>query len=688
MTTIEQAGGLVGSAPGLLDRERIIAKAGFNRWLVPPAALCIHLCIGMAYGFSVFWLPLSRAIGIDKSVSCPDITLVGELFTTTCDWKISSLGWMYTLFFVLLGSSAALWGGWLERSGPRKAGVVAALCWCGGLVISAVGVVTHQLWMLWVGSGVIGGIGLGLGYISPVSTLVKWFPDRRGMATGMAIMGFGGGAMIGAPLAAILMNGGAFGPGLSALAAILPNHGVFGSIDLSTIHETLRFAGFKTANNPGVWQTFLTLGAGYFCFMLIGAFGYRLPPANWRPEGWTPPNKVNAMITPHQVHLKDAHKTAQFWLIWAVLCLNVSAGIGVIGMASPMLQEIFGGSLIGHPELSFLQLDGSQKATIAAIAAGFTGLLSLFNIGGRFFWASLSDYIGRKNTYYTFFLLGIALYAAAPWAAHIGSKALFVAFFCIILSMYGGGFATVPAYLADIFGTQFVGAIHGRLLTAWSTAGIIGPVVVNYIREAQIAAGVPRDQVYDFTMYILAGMLVAGLICNMLVRPLSDRWFMTADELAGRPYKIRQQHFFASALTTIGAVLLALALAWWALFYFHTGDLQAAIPCIINSGAACGGVSAGSGLAGYLAYNSLALWIALGCITIGLAARLLPSGASVIAQTAAQQVRVAENGGVVGGSYGIGTGGIDVKAALFWLFVGIPIGWGVWITLKNALQIF
>src|SRR6516164_2806721 len=240
MTSIAQAGGLTGSGTGLLDRERIIAGAGFNRWLVPPAALCIHLCIGMAYGFSVFWLPLSRAIGIDKSVECADITLLGELFTTTCDWHISSLGWMYTLFFVLLGSSAAIWGGWLERVGPRKAGVVAALCWCGGLVISATGVIAHQLWMLWVGSGVIGGIGLGLGYISPVSTLVKWFPDRRGMATGMAIMGFGGGAMIGAPLANILMAGGDF------------VRFDFGS---------LSFPGFKTAADPGVWQTFLAMAA-------------------------------------------------------------------------------------------------------------------------------------------------------------------------------------------------------------------------------------------------------------------------------------------------------------------------------------------------------------------------------------------------------------------------------------------
>ena len=349
--------------------------------------------------------------------------------------------------------------------------------------------------MLWLGSGVIGGIGLGLGYISPVSTLVKWFPDRRGMATGMAIMGFGGGAMIGAPLADLLMN------------------------------------HFRTPTSVGVWQTFLAMAAIYFVFMMVGAFGYRIPPAGWRPAGWTPPTG-SSMITQRNVHLRDAHKTPQFWLIWLVLMLNVSAGIGVIGMASPMLQEIFGGTLIGHPDIKFGALSGEQRVLVAAIAAGFTGLLSLFNIGGRFFWASLSDYIGRKNTYYTFFLLGIALYAAAPWFAQIGSKALFVLAFCVILSMYGGGFATVPAYLADIFGTQFVGAIHGRLLTAWSTAGIVGPVVVNYIREFEIAAGVPRDHVYDVTMYILAGMLVLGLICNMMVKPLADKWFMKPEEVA------------------------------------------------------------------------------------------------------------------------------------------------------------
>ena len=537
-------------SPGILDRERIVAKAGFNRWLVPPAALAIHLCIGMAYGFSVFWLPLSRAIGIEQSVACADLNLVSALFTTSCDWRVSDLGWMFTLFFVLLGCSAAIWGGWLERAGPRKAGLVSALCWCGGMVLTAIGVFTHQLWLMWLGSGVIGGIGLGLGYISPVSTLIKWFPDRRGMATGMAIMGFGGGAMIGSPLANLLMN------------------------------------HFKTPETVGVWQTLLVMAAGYFIFMICGAFGYRIPPANWRPEGWSPPASNKTMITNRHVHLRDAHKTKQFWLIWAVLCLNVSAGIGVLGMASPMLQEIFAGKLIGLPDVSFTQLDATQKTAVASIAAGFLGLLSLFNIGGRFFWASLSDRLGRKATYFTFFALGIVLYALAPTAAHMGSQGLFVAIFCVILSMYGGGFATVPAYLADIFGTQFVGAIHGRLLTAWATAGIVGPVVVNYIREFQISAGVPRDQVYDRTMYILAGMLALGFIANLFVRPLAEKWFMSDAEVAALQAKTK------------------------------TAD----------------------------------------------------AGRS--------------------GSFGIGHGGLDAKAALAWAAVGIPILWGVWMTLQQAVVLF
>ncbi|MBK1842338.1 OFA family MFS transporter [Azospirillum sp. YIM B02556] len=483
--------------PHFLSRERTVVGIGFNRWLVPPAALAIHLCIGMAYGFSVFWLPLSRAVGITEPLACPaDMGFVQSLFATGCDWQISMLGWMYTLFFVLLGSSAAIWGGWLEHAGPRKAGLVSAACWCGGLVVSAAGVYLHQIWMLWLGSGVIGGIGLGLGYISPVSTLIKWFPDRRGMATGMAIMGFGGGAMIGAPLADLLMR---------------------------------RFA---SPTSVGVWETFLAMAAIYFVFMVAGALSYRVPREGWKPAGWTAPAAAaNRMVTHRHVHLDVAWKTPQFWLIWGALCLNVSAGIGVIGMASPMLQEMFGGQLIGVAA-GFSELTAAQKGQIAAIAAGFTGLLSLCNIGGRFAWASFSDRIGRKMTYAVFFVLGFALYAAAPWAAHSGSVALFVLFFCIILSMYGGGFSTVPAYLADMFGTHMVGAIHGRLLTAWATAGVLGPVLVNYLREYQIAAGIPRSAAYDQTMYILAGLLVAGFLCNLLVRPVAERHHMSDEEVA------------------------------------------------------------------------------------------------------------------------------------------------------------
>ena len=483
---------------GLLAKERTIAGPGFNRWLVPPAALAIHLSIGMAYGFSVFWLPLSKAIGIKESIACgPEVGFFQELFVTQCDWSISTLGWMFTLFFVFLGSSAALWGGWLDHVGPRKAAVVSTLCWCGGMLFSALGIYVHQFWMLLLGSGVIGGIGLGLGYISPVSTLIKWFPDRRGMATGMAIMGFGGGAMIGSPLAAGLMK------------------------------------DFASTTDVGVMPTFVVMAMIYFVFMMAGSFTYRIPATGWTPKGWSPaPEELtNTMITQRHVHVSHVFKIKQFWLLWGVLCMNVSAGIGVIGMSSPMLQEVFGGQLIGVNK-TLAELDKPQLAAIAVVAAGFTALLSLFNIGGRFIWASLSDLLGRKKTYIVFFVLGGLLYISVPGSALAGNKVLFVGAFCLILSMYGGGFSTAPAYLADLFGTQMVGAIHGRLLTAWATAGILGPVIVNYMREYQLSLGLPREQVYNQTMLILAGLLIIGLLCNLLIHPVADRWFMTDDELA------------------------------------------------------------------------------------------------------------------------------------------------------------
>jgi formylglycine-generating enzyme required for sulfatase activity len=476
---------------GFLTRERIVASAGYNRWLVPPCALAIHLCIGMIYGMSVFWLPLTKMVGGAKALACPAGTgLVGRLTATNCDWLISDLSLVFSIGIVFLGASAALWGGWLERAGPRKAGLVAAICWPGGLAIAAVGIFVHQLWLVWLGGGVIGGIGLGLGYISPVSTLIKWFPDRRGMATGMAIMGFGGGAMIGSPLAVRLI------------------------------------ATYHTASSPGVAETFLTLAAIYFVFMTAGAFGYRVPPRGYHPHGDA---AHAAEVAKPSVPLNAATLTPQFWLLFAVLCLNVSAGIGVLDLASPMLQEIFGGSLIGHPELPFTKLAPDQLKVIAGIAAGFAGLLSLFNILGRFFWASMSDLLGRKGTYATFFLLGIVLYAAVPSLAAYGNKPLFALTVGVILSMYGGGFATIPAYLADVFGTGFVGAIHGRLLLAWSLAGVIGPLLITSLRQSQIDAGVPRANVYDHTMYILAGLLAVGFVCNLLVRPVPEEKFTAVE---------------------------------------------------------------------------------------------------------------------------------------------------------------
>ena len=507
---------------GFLDRAGTVAGAGFNRWLVPPCALAIHLCIGMAYGFSVFWLPLSRAVGISDPVVCKAMTLAQAMTTTACDWRVSDLVWTYTLFFVVLGAAAAIWGGWLERAGPRKAGVVAAFCWAGGMGISAIGVSIHQLWLIWLGSGLIGGIGLGLGYISPVSTLIRWFPDRRGMATGMAIMGFGGGAMIGSPLADILMK------------------------------------HFASATGVGVWQTFLVLAAGYFVFMMAGALGYRVPPEGWAPAGWTPPAATSTLMSRFNVDLKDAHKTPQFWLIWLVLLLNVSASIGIIGVASPMLQEIFGGRLIDAPGVLFTAFDDDQKKAAAAVGAGFVGMISLFNIGGRFFWASLSDRLGRKRLYAIILALGAVLYGVAAPSLAGGTIGLFILVFCIIASMYGGGFATVPAYLADIFGTKYVGAIHGRLLTAWSTAGILGPLLVAYMRDARIAAGVPRDQLYQPIYMILAGMLVVGFIANLLVKPVADRFHMPSEEPV--------QAGPGAAAATMGATggLTATALLAWA----------------------------------------------------------------------------------------------------------------------------
>jgi MFS family permease len=463
---------------GFLDRSRTIAPPGYSRWLIPPAALCVHLCIGQAYAFSVFNIPMSKLIGITGKAPPGgwDLAKLIAIPSAPGDWPLTELGWIFSLGIFFLGVSAALLGRWVEEGGPRKAMFTAALCWAGGFLVSALGVYVHTIWLIYLGYGVLGGFGLGIGYISPVSTLIKWFPDRPGMATGMAIMGFGGGAFIASPLSVWLMH------------------------------------GFTTQTHVGVAEAFIVMGLIYFCFMMVGAWIVRVPAPGWKPEGYVAPVQPRKLITTSNVFVYQALKTPQFWLIWWVLCLNVTAGIGVLGQASAMSQEMFPGHIT------------------AIAAAGFVGLMSLFNMGGRFFWATTSDYIGRKNTYFVFFILGTILYAIVPTSGAIGSVALFVICFLVIISMYGGGFSTVPAYLRDMFGTQYVGAIHGLLLTAWSMAGIFGPVLVNYIRAYNIAHGVPKADAYNNTMYLMAILLVIGFFCNLAVKAVNSRHHMTLED--------------------------------------------------------------------------------------------------------------------------------------------------------------
>jgi MFS family permease len=448
-------------APSSLERQTTVAPPGFNRFLVPPAALAVHLSIGQVYAFSTFDLPLTRVIGITHSAPA--------------DWDLKQIGWVFSIAIAILGLSAAVFGRWVEKVGPRKSMFTAALCFGGGFIVSAYGIHLHQLWLLYVGYGVLGGCGLGIGYISPVSTLIKWFPDRPGMALGLAIMGFGGGALIAAPLSVLLMR------------------------------------HFRTGTSNGVLETFVTMGVIYFMYMMIGVYAARVPAPDWKPAGWIPPAQPRHLVTTANVAVDTAWRTPQFWLLWVVLCMNATAGIGVLGQASPMIQEIF------------------TRRVSPATAASFVGLLSLFDMGGRLVWATVSDYIGRRNTYMVFFLLGILLYSTVPTIGHLGSIPLFVAVFCIILSIYGGGFATIPAYLRDLFGTYQVGAIHGRLLTAWAAAGVLGPVLVNYLRQYQIDHGVPRAQAYSVTMYIMCGLLLIGFLCNFAMRAVDEKYHYRGD---------------------------------------------------------------------------------------------------------------------------------------------------------------
>lgn len=558
---------------GLLSKERIIAKPGFNRWWVPPASIAIHLCIGSVYAWSIFNPALIKFYGVTTSASL--------------DWNLKDVVWIFTVAIVFLGLSAAVAGHWLERVGPRMVGFVAACSWGGGYLIGGAGIVLHQLWLVYLGYGVIGGCGLGLGYVSPVSTLIRWFPDRRGMATGLAIMGFGGGAMIGAPLKEYFIK----------LYYQAPEYlGSVANVDLITkagkrfveVAGQLREVVIVGANDvarmiepgpegvyvvgtgsTGVAQTFFTLGIIYFVVMTLAAFSYRIPAPGWKPEGWEPPDESESekrMISRNDVHIDQALKTRQFYQLWVVLCFNVTAGIGVLGVAKTMMTEIFGTTLPGIVDSTF--------------AAIYVVMISVFNMLGRIFWASSSDYLGRRNTYWIFFALGIMLYCSIPYTAakvSINPTVVWLVYFyavtMIIFTMYGGGFATIPAYLADIFGTKHVGGIHGRLLTAWSSAGVFGPLAITSLREISVTKAIndlsgkvdpdmfrmkfgagleqldqlvaaktvtisklmeiappgtvdPTSNLYNSTMYLMAVLLFIALLSNAFMRPVDPKHHM------------------------------------------------------------------------------------------------------------------------------------------------------------------
>ena len=556
----------------ILSKKHIVAKEGFNRWLIAPAALGIHLCIGSVYAWSLFNPALIKRLGVVTSAAD--------------DWTLKSVVWIFTVAIVFLGLSAAVGGKWLVKVGPRMVGTVSAICWGGGFIVGGIGILTGELWLLYLGYGVIGGCGLGLGYVSPVGTLIRWFPDRRGMATGIAIMGFGGGAMIAKfmiePFIKIYYKAPEYlgtvdavelitqsGRRLVEIAGELREVVVVGANDLAGMYapgpEGVYLVGTGTV---GVAQAFFTLGAIYFVIMLCAAFGYRIPREGWKPAGWEPPaeDKLKSMITQHHVHIDEALKTRQFYQLWVILCFNVTAGIGVLGVAKTMMSEIFGSTL--------------PHIVDAAFASTYVLMISLFNMIGRIFWASSSDYIGRRNTYWIFFTLGIILYCSIPYTAQqvsVNPSVVWLVYFyaatMLIFTMYGGGFATIPAYLADIFGTKYVGGIHGRLLTAWASAGVFGPLAITSLREISVknaihdlvekidptafqekfGAGVnqldqlvtaktvtinklmeiapsgtvdPTSGLYNTTMYLMAVVLFVALIMNATMRPVDAKHHM------------------------------------------------------------------------------------------------------------------------------------------------------------------
>ncbi|MEV4619269.1 OFA family MFS transporter [Asanoa sp. NPDC049573] len=445
-----------------LDREHTVAPPGFSRWLIPPAALSVHLCIGQAYATSVYKNSFVAHFGASQT----------------------AIGIIFSIAIVMLGLSAAVAGTWVENNGPRKAMFVSASFWAAGFLVSALGIATGQLWLVYLGYGVIGGIGLGIGYISPVSTLIKWFPDRPGLATGLAIMGFGGGALIAGPASRQLLS--------------LYDSGYDPNVASSV------------ASGGALVALFLTLGIGYFVIMMFGVVNVRVPAEGWRPAGFDPAAvAAKPLVTTASVSAANAIRTRAFWLLWIVLFCNVTAGIGILEQASPMIQDFF--------------REGTTSTVAVSAAAGFVGLLSLFNMAGRFAWSATSDLIGRKPIYMVYLGVGMVLYTLLASVGH-AATGLFVLLAGVIISFYGGGFATVPAYLRDLFGTYQVGAIHGRLLTAWSAAGVAGPLIINGFLDAQGKPGSLTAEDYRPALFTMVGVLAVGFIANLLIRPVPERY--------------------------------------------------------------------------------------------------------------------------------------------------------------------
>ena len=564
---------------GFFSKDSIVAGPGFNRWRVPPASIGIHLCIGSVYAWSIYNPALTKVLGVAAS--------------SADDWTLGEVVWIFTVSILSLGLAAAFAGKWLEKVGPRTVGIVAASCWGGGYLVGSFGILTHQLWLVYLGYGVIGGVGLGLGYVSPVSTLIRWFPDRRGMATGMAIMGFGGGAMLATPLKEYFLKKFYLAPeyvGPVADVELITEAGrrfaeIGGQMKEVVVVGAGEVANMIVPGDPGVYlvgtgsvgaaPTFMVMGLIYFTVMILAALSYRVPAKDWKPEGWTPPSAEAAarkMMTQENVDIDRALKTPQFYQLWIVLCFNVTAGIGVIGVAKTMVVEIFGTTL---PSI----VDG-------AFAAAYVLMISVFNMIGRLLWASSSDFLGRKNTYWIFFVGGILLYLSVPFAAQqvsVNPAVFWLVFFyaatMIIFTFYGGGFATIPAYLADLFGTHHVGGIHGRLLTAWSAAGVLGPLAITTLRQHSLSGSIhemaakvspekfaetfgagigqldlliekktvtlaklleiapsgtidPTPSLYNSTMYLMAFLLLLALISNALMKPVHSSHHMESERRA------------------------------------------------------------------------------------------------------------------------------------------------------------